>query len=313
MRKNQMKICLAIVILFIRSESEAAATTTTTPAAAVARDKRIIGGVEAADSWHPYQAYLRRNGWSNKWFPGWFVSWYPTWFASDYCCGASIISERYLLTAAHCVSVNVNAGDFEVVVGTNEIGDPYAWIYVAEYFAIHSDYERGGLPENDIAVIRVQGSIQFNDRVQPIRLPPADYEIPDESLVTVTGWGSLQIEGGIKPSRLQMARMKVQNHEKCTDIWDSAYNEFLANPYNMVSVIKDGMICLERTTDEQMCDGDSGSPVVDDDGYQIGIITFGGECGPYNDLPDVAMRITHYVDWIMASMQILEFAQVFTG
>uniref|UniRef100_A0ABD2VW78 Peptidase S1 domain-containing protein n=1 Tax=Trichogramma kaykai TaxID=54128 RepID=A0ABD2VW78_9HYME len=123
----------------------------------------------------------------------------------------------------------------------------------------------------------------------------------------------LASEGGIKPSRLQMARMKVQNHEKCTDIWDSAYNEFLANPYNMVSVIKDGMICLERTTDEQMCDGDSGSPVVDDDGYQIGIITFGGECGPYNDLPDVAMRITHYVDWIMASMQILEFAQVFTG
>lgn len=44
----------------------------------------------------------------------------------------------------------------------------------------------------DIVLLRVKGTIEFNDRVHPIRL--SSDEVPEGSIGQLTGWGLLSVE-----------------------------------------------------------------------------------------------------------------------
>lgn len=60
----------------------------------------------------------------------------------------------------------------EILVGTTSLrsGGKY---YRAEVFKVHEDYGKGGIKRlGDIAVLRVAEKIDFNDKVQPIKLNP---------------------------------------------------------------------------------------------------------------------------------------------
>lgn len=81
-----------------------------------------------------------------------------------------------------------------VVVGTNclkEGGTRYA----AEEYIWHPHYQHGakgfGTQGNDIALIRVKGNIEFNDRVQPIAY--SSEEFPDDVEAQFTGWGRIEV------------------------------------------------------------------------------------------------------------------------
>lgn len=82
----------------------------------------------------------------------------------------------------------------ELVVGTkcvNEEGQRYA----AEEYIVHPHYVnvvegffgRG----NDIGLIRVQGEIEFNDRVQPIEYSTGEF--PDNVDAMFTGFGRMEV------------------------------------------------------------------------------------------------------------------------
>lgn len=127
----------------------------------------IVGGSKAADGVAPFQCSIQES--------------------KIHSCGCSVISEKWILTAAHCVYKR-NAHALEILVGTNDLttGGTY---YKVERYATH---ERYFLIFNDIAVIRVQGKIEFTNRVQPIELL-SDHEVPDQADVQLTGWGDLKV------------------------------------------------------------------------------------------------------------------------
>lgn len=89
-------------------------------------------------------------------------------------CGATIISDRYLITAAHCIIYDFDKNLFEIRVGEHnfENTDESAFTntYKIEQVIPHSDFN-DETQQNDIALIRVDETILFNTGVGPVCLP----------------------------------------------------------------------------------------------------------------------------------------------
>ncbi|KAL7307101.1 hypothetical protein TKK_0000834 [Trichogramma kaykai] len=262
--------------------------------------QRIVQGYTASHGQFPFQAHMKRRGWSKSWFPSFLVGWIPTWFASDFFCGASIINQRYLLTAAHCI-FDEQWQQTDVVVGTNLVGQANATIYQVDRFIIHGDFisldsSRWDRGINDIALVRVTKDIVYNEYVQPIRLAAKDHKLHEGSIVTITGWGKLSntYEGSSKS--LQMISRKVSNFRECKKQW----------MYMHEIPLDDGILCtvdILPTDQGGICKGDSGSPLVDENGIQVGIATISDGCGLTHIVPEGYTKVSHYADWIEACLK----------
>lgn len=77
----------------------------------------------------------------------------------------------------------------EIYVGSNDLRSGGKYYKVKKYIA----HDRFNQPyfANDIAVIRVRGSITFTDKVQ--RIEYSSEEVPDGAVVQLTGWGALRV------------------------------------------------------------------------------------------------------------------------
>ncbi|KAG7209474.1 hypothetical protein KM043_015561 [Ampulex compressa] len=219
---------------------------------------QIVGGSDAADGVYPYQVSLRLR---NRHF-----------------CGASIISERYILTAAHCVA-SIKPSLYSRVtvnVGTNQLNTT-GTAYGVESIVYHERFDSFFL-NDDVAVIRVDSDIKFNSKVQRIGLDTDDITKVGQAAL-VTGWGRLSYPG-IIPNNLQQLFVKIFDQKQCKALhWR----------------VRQTHICALSKRGEGACHGDSGGPLVAG-GVQVGIVSFGDPCATGS--PDVYTRVSSYRHWI---------------
>merc|ERR1719244_1560946 len=95
--------------------------------------------------------------------------WQASLQAGYHFCGASLISNRWLVTASHCVSRST----IDVVLGAHDIksytmGQPMRY-RVAQIYA-HPNYAPSRTYQNDIALLRLGEDVPFSQFVQPITL-----------------------------------------------------------------------------------------------------------------------------------------------
>lgn len=79
--------------------------------------------------------------------------------------------------------------NFRVLVGTNDLKSGGAYVEVDDFIA-HPQYKRSRF-SYDIGLIRVQGEIQFNDKVQPIKF--TRNEVCGGVFLRAFGWGRLSV------------------------------------------------------------------------------------------------------------------------
>ncbi len=235
----------------------------------------IVGGEDASIVDYPWQAAML----GESWFGG----------TSAYC-GASVINEYWVLTAAHCMS-GENANSTYVRVGNSNSYAQGGQTYDVAEIISHPNYN-GNTMNNDIALIRLSSPIQFSNAVQPILLicdQQVDLGAEDPGAMSwITGWG--EDEGTANdPNQLQVVDIPIIG-------WSNQLN-YGANQ------IDDDMIMagyIEGGYDS--CQGDSGGPMVvrdvnDTEWLQVGIVSWGYGCADEGS-PGVYARVSYFLDWI---------------
>ncbi|XP_057195569.1 trypsin-like isoform X4 [Triplophysa rosa] len=227
-------------------------------------DDKIIGGYECPAHSQPWQAYLTYDD-GQRW------------------CGASLINEYWLVSAAHCYipppRLAVHMGEHNIF--SNEGTEQR---FYAEKVIAHPNYNANTY-DNDIMLIKLNQPAVFNGYVKAIPLATSCSYTGEQCLVS--GWGN-QINTGVDyASVLQCLNLPVLSRQQCQSIYGS---KFTTN-----------MLCagfLEGGKDS--CQGDSGGPFVCSGKLQ-GVVSWGYGCAQPN-YPGVYTEVCRYIDWINSTM-----------
>lgn len=155
--------------------------------------RRIIGGYYAAEDQFPYQvALFLLDGFGGR----------------QFICGGSIISEQFILTAAHCV--DDNSYNFEILAGTRNLQSDFGQRVKVKKRAVHEEWNSS---IHDIAILMLEQPLEFNEKVQSIELQ--EQEVKIGSGVIIMGWGQISPDGPHPNILKYNDRMKVQSTEMC--------------------------------------------------------------------------------------------------
>ena len=133
-------------------------------------------------------------------------------------CGGSILSESYILTAAHCVDTSMHfakSGGY-IVAGTHYVSEKHSIIRQVDRIHVHPDWISGDpLLENDIALLHLSEPLNFtgNSYITRTCLPRMEsltdvthYPPVNTTLVSI-GWGRQTESNPLSPEVLQQVTL----------------------------------------------------------------------------------------------------------
>ncbi|XP_044258345.1 serine protease snake-like [Tribolium madens] len=243
----------------------------------------IVGGVEAKPKEFPHMTAIGFGSAKN-------IEWL---------CGGSLISEKFVLTAAHCITSQngvpkwVRVGDLNLK-NTTDDAKPQE-IKIEESFK-HPNYN-SRFHYHDIALLKLKSPVKFGLYSKPACLHTKT-RVFSEQLQAI-GWGKTDFFGDTSSDLLKVFLKEVK-FGKCARIYSPNSSRKL--PRGLVDEIQ---ICAGGIG-KDTCQGDSGGPLhflkkgsgfLTDHFVIVGITSFGKACGMENSA-GVYTRVSTYRSWI---------------
>jgi len=242
------------------------------------KTSRIFGGTNTTVNEYPWMVRVRSSYTPNSYG----------------LCGGSLMSDRWIITAAHCVTDEINGDPYKITV---ELGQHDANTKAMEITrlksVVHEQYPNDGRLVNDIALLELEDPIDFseNPHIRPICLPSNSREDYTGSKATVAGWGRTGNNASASDFLLE-GHVMVEPKAKCSNREDN--------------------ICGRATSEnpQGICEGDSGGPLMitrpGKNSYTlIGVTSFFLKLHKDDDVtkcmthfPGGFAEITHFLAWI---------------
>ncbi|XP_058876894.1 transmembrane protease serine 6-like isoform X1 [Acipenser ruthenus] len=231
---------------------------------------RIVGGADSIEGEWPWQASLQVRG--------------------QHLCGGALISERWVVSAAHCFQDDslASASVWTVYLGKfllNRSSRNEQSFRVQEIVSHHYYDEESH--DYDLALLQLDRPVAPSTLAQPACLPARTHHLQPGFKCWVTGWGSAG-EGGPSSNVLQKVDVSLITQDICNQSY-----RYKISPRMLCAGYPDGK--------KDACQGDSGGPLVckEPNGrwFLVGVVSWGIGCGRPN-FYGVYTRITKMVDWI---------------
>ncbi|KAJ8002786.1 hypothetical protein DPEC_G00162570 [Dallia pectoralis] len=221
------------------------------------RSLRIVGGLEARYGSHPWLVSLR--------------------FRGSHFCGGAVLTDRWILTAAHCFTsvskdflrnLHAAVGEFD-----QRVSDEGEMNFTVKTIQIHEKYQHASPMSYDMALLEINGHIQFGPHVQPICLPLARERFPPRTGCLVSGWGRTK-ERGRLPAVLREVHLELVEPAKCKYVLKTL------RPTQQTQTV----LCAgPETGGRDACQGDSGGPLIcprkSGQFAVVGVTSWGKGCG----------------------------------
>jgi trypsin len=214
-------------------------------------------------------------------------------------CGATMISKKWAVTAAHCLS-NSRKNDLKDRMdylyigayapwrrsfdGKANDGRPYEVLKIIRHIE-HEQHEPGAGQDHDIALLELEAEVSDDfASFYPMKVPsPGDEEaLTTGTPGTVYGFGDTRF-GGSNSRLLQIAQVGYVEHAQCAkdmSRWGITYD----------------MMCFGGDGKTDACSGDSGGPVIAHDKI-FGVVSWGYRCAA-KGFPGVYASVEDHLDWI---------------